>query len=67
MPSNPNPDQIFSIRDDQGFVSGNPATLNYDGSNTIMGLAENMIITTDFSSATFKFKASTSDWRLISE
>jgi len=66
-PASPSDGQIFRIKDKTGFCFANPATIEYDGANTIQGLAEDMIINEAFMSLTLKYDAANTDWRIISE
>ena len=65
-PVSPVEGQEFTVKDDtESATNTNKIIVDYDGVNTIMGLAEDLEITTSKQFATFKFKAADNDWRLI--
>ena len=65
-PANPTDGVEFTVVDDGEAASGTKKiVIQYDGVNKIMGLTENMEITTVRQFATFKFRDSSNDWRLV--
>ena len=65
-PASPANDQEFTVKDDAETASGtNKIVIQYDSVNTIMGLAEDLEITSAKQFVTLKFRASTSDWRVV--
>ena len=58
--------QEITAKDNAGTASPtNKVTLDYDGVETIMGLAEGIDITTPWQSVTLKYYATDSDWRIV--
>jgi hypothetical protein len=63
LPSAPTEGDMITIRDDSGTVSDTKKITVDRGGRTIMGLAEDMDITTPYQSVTLAYRAG--DWRVV--
>jgi|TARA_R110000787_G_scaffold255193_1_gene360492 hypothetical protein len=64
LPSSPSDQDQVTILDTRGQFSTNNLTIGHNGTN-LMGLAEDMVISKNNVSLTFKYIATATDWRII--
>ncbi|MBV8464439.1 MAG: hypothetical protein JO218_00720 [Burkholderiales bacterium] len=64
LPANPSNGQTIPVLDAKGTFSSNALTVAQGGTATIMGLAQNMAVTTANASISLVYLQATNDWRI---